>query len=308
VASFDWIPAVGVRDSARTSVITRTGVAVPAPSVYAYLDYRAFLRAWMEHRKREDPTYSYATFARAGGGSKAALANVLTGARTPRPETLDSFANAMGLLSGERNYLGLLVDLASAPDVTTRRAVLDRILATERYHQMRQAEKEPPADLERYLEFWYIPVIREMARMPGFRADPAWICRQLDPPIREAEAADALTRLLELGLLVLADDGTVTLRELRFRTPPETSRDAVMRFQREVLPDLIRNIDPDRPAGRHLLTSTILIETRQIPEAKAILNAANEQLLTLADANRPTTDAQVFQVSFQLLPMTDTLN
>lgn len=215
------------------------------PEVFAYLDYRTFLRDWLDARRRDDPAYSYATFARDGGCSKAALANVLGGARAPRAKTLDAFAQAMALTATERNYLGLLVDLAGAQDLEQRRAVMDRILSVEHYRKMRRAESETDADLFRYLKFWYIAPIREMARFPTFQPDPDWIAAHLIPPIRPSEATSALETLLDLGFLVHEEDGSLQPREIRFRTASDSSREAVLHYHREASP---RCSGPSTPA------------------------------------------------------------
>ncbi|MCA9569436.1 MAG: helix-turn-helix domain-containing protein [Myxococcales bacterium] len=105
------------------------------PSVYVFLDYRVFLRTWFDACKRARPGYTYATFAAEAGCSRSALANVMSGARTPRPRTLDAFARAMGLGPGEREQLGLLVELAASRDVRHRRALLERVLQNARAHR-----------------------------------------------------------------------------------------------------------------------------------------------------------------------------
>lgn len=278
-----------------------------APSVFAYLDYRAYLKDWFEARKRAEPAYSYAAFAKAAGCSKGTLANVIGGSRAPRPDTLDAFAAAMALRPPERTYLGLLVDLATAEDVTRRREVMETILTSERYHRLRLAESQPDEDVARYLEHWYIPVIREMAGLPGFREDPLWIAARLTPPIRPDQASQAVETLFELGFLERGQDGQVRQREIRFRTAPETMQNAAAHFHRVVIPSLLSSIDPTRGNAQHLLAGTVALDASVIPEVKARLNAALDQLLTMGDT-AVGDNRRVYQVAIQLLPVTDELS
>lgn len=278
------------------------------PSVYAYLDFRAFLKDWFDDRKRTDPDYSYAAFAEAGGCSKAALANVIGGTRTPRAESLDAFARAMTLRPPERTYLGLLVELATAEDLSTRRDVMEKILASERYQRMRLAENHSGEDASRYLEHWYIPVIREMGGLPGFHDDPAWIASRLTPPIRPEQASAALETLFELGFLARGEDGRVRQREIRFRTEPETVQGAAAHFHRVVIPTLLGTVDATRGNTQHLLAATVALDPSMLPEAKARLNAALEHLVTMADAAVEPDGRRVYQVAIQLLPVTDALS
>lgn len=277
------------------------------PSVFAYRDHRAFLSDWLEARRGEDPTYSLAVFARDGGCSKAALANVIAGARQPRPSTVLAFARAMGLTPAEHDYLRLLVALADAATLERRREVLGRILETERYAQKRLSESTPEADVDRYLSHWCIPAIREMAVLPGFRTDPGWIAERMVPPIAPELAAQALDTLLGLGFLQRTDDGALTQRELRFATEPDTTQRAVARFHREQVPAMVAALDPDRGRQQHLLTATLALDAGLLEEAKTRLNAVLGQLATLADEGSTEGPRRVYQLSVQLLPLSEPL-
>ncbi|MEZ4323255.1 MAG: TIGR02147 family protein [Myxococcota bacterium] len=276
---------------------------MPIPAVFSYLDYRAYLRDWFEARKREQPDYSYATFARDGGGSKAALANVLAGSRAPRASTLDAFARAMALAPNERNYLGLLVELSLAQNLTERREAMGRILASEQYGRMKHSESAPDADVARYLEHWYVPVIREMVGLPGFRDDPEWIAAALVPVVTRDEVVEALATLFDLGFLFRAADGTVQQREIRFSTGVEASQLAVSRYHREVPPDLMRAVDPLRGAEQHLLAITVALHPSHVAEVKARLNAVLEQVAALGDDAAGLEGKRVYQVGMQVLPV-----
>ncbi len=281
---------------------------MPAPSVYAYLDYRAFLKDWLTHAKRTHPGYSYAAFAAAGGCSKAALANVVSGARTPRPATVDAFARAMDLRPAERNYLGLLVDLDAAPDVSSRRDVMERILASDRHQQVRIADKEPDEDVMRYFEHWYLPAIRELAALPGFRADPDRIAATLRPAIRPEEAQQALDTLFDLGFLRRDAEGAIEVREVRFRTEPETFQKAAYHVHHDVIPRLLGALDTDQAQRQHLLTATLSLSEDQIAEVKARLNAVLDQLTTQADSGSGTGPRAVYQLAIQLLPLSEPID
>lgn len=274
--------------------------------MFAYLEYRPFLKAWLEARREKEPSYSYAKFADAGGCSKAALANVLSGARTPRPETIDAFARAMELSPPERNYLGLLVDLELARDASHRGTVMGRILASERFGQLRVAETRPDSELFRFLEHWYIGAILELVGLSG-SGDPQWLAGALHPPIEPAEAASALHTLLDMEFLERREDGSLHKREVRFRTEPEADLEATVRFHRDVLPGLMSQIDLDGGDQRHVLAATITLDEALIPEAKARLNLLVEQLATLADDPVVSGDRRVYQVAVQLLPLSESI-
>lgn len=278
---------------------------MPPPRVTAYLDYRTFLRDWLAYQKREHPGYSYAAFAAAGGCSKAALANVLSGARNPRSDTLDAFARAMDLSPSDRNYLGLLAELDAAPDVSRRREVLERILSSDRTEQVRLVDTEPEADLFRYLEHWYVPAIRELAALRGFRDDPTWIADTLRPPISVEQAQQGLDVLFELGFLFRDETGGVSLREVRFRSSNETWAIAADHLHRNVMTQLIEGIDTNDAQIQHLLAATFTLSPDQVIEVKQRLNGVLEQLVTLGDDRSDDAPRAVYQLGFQLLPLSE---
>lgn len=279
-----------------------------APRIHAYLDYRTFLRDWIADAKRQHPGYSYAAFAAAGGCSKAALANVLSGARHPRADTLDAFARAMGLTPHERNYLGLLAELEAAPDVARRREVLDQILATDRHQQVRITEKEPEGAAMRYFEHWYVPAIRELARLPGFRDDPDWIAATLRPPIAAEAAREALDTLFDLGFLGRDPEGRVVVEEIRVRTEPETWDHAAAHVHRHVVPHVLGRMTTDRAQEQHLIAATLTVPLDQLPEAKERLTAAVHQVARLGDDTADTGPRAVYLLGVQLLPLSEPLD
>ncbi len=276
-----------------------------APRVFSYLDYRAFLADWISWKRAQDPTYSYASFAKDGKCSKSAIANVIGGARTARPKTLDSFAKAMDLKPPERNFLGLLVDLDTARDQGVRRLILDRILSSASFGRVRVAEDGPEEAALRYLERWYIPVIRELAALPGFRPEPEWIASVLRPRISPGQAKAALDTLVDLDFVRIRPDGCAEVREVRFRTHDETMHAAAEHWHRQEVRWLLEHYDPRDADGRHLQGAVLTISSAQLPEFKARLTGLVEQLATLADDASTEGPRGVFQLAIQLLPVTE---
>ncbi|MGK0345711.1 MAG: hypothetical protein ACI855_001777 [Myxococcota bacterium] len=274
------------------------------PEVFAYLDYRAFLKTWFEASKQADATYSYARFAEDGECSKSALANVIGGARRPKPSTVDSFSRAMDLSVSERAYLGLLVDLDAAATQSDRRAVMEQILSSERYGQVRLAEKEPDADIEQFLENWWIPAIRELAALPGFVNDAEWVAAQMIPAIEPAQAQAALDTLFQLDFLTEAD-GNVRQNEIHWRTEPEATQAAAARYHRVVLPSLMSTLDTSRSDQQHLVAATLVLDESVIAEVKATLNAVIQQLVNLGEDVPRQPGTRVYQLAIQLLPVSE---
>jgi len=278
---------------------------MPLPSIFDYMDYREFLSDWFAAKKRADPTYSYARFAQESGGSKSTLANVLRGARHPRPASQDQFAHAMGMSPEERNYLGVLVELSSAQSEARRQQTLERILSNERYGQVRMAETEGDENIARYLEHWYLPAIRELASIGGFQADAEWIVGRLTPKITREQAQRALDTLFDLGLLVTDEQGVVRAREPEIRTKRQSHQTSVARFYRTAIPTLLERMDSSKWKRQHLRTATLSLPASAIPEAKRKIDALMDQLGAMQHPDSPDGTMQVYQAAVQLLPLSE---
>lgn len=277
------------------------------PQVFSYIDHRAFLRDWFTARKAADPAYSYAVFAQEAGCSKAALPNAIGTSRRPRASTLDAFATAMALSPPERNYLGLLVELDSAKSAPERVAVMQRIVETPQHGRLRDADAEPGEAIDRYLEHWWIPAIREMASHPAFQPDPAWVAARLYPPITVQQAGDALDTLVELDFLRLEEEGPARVPDLRFGSATTTQRGAIGRFHRDQVSEMLCNLDANDHPIQQLSTATLTLDAESFRTLQLQLHAVVSKAAHLADAREPDASSRVYQLAVQLLPISEQL-
>ena len=129
-----------------------------APDVFAYLDYRAFLRDHYESRKGRG--FSFRAFARkANLGSPNYLKLVMDGERNLSGPMAARFARACGLEGDAAAYFEDLVHLGQARTSTERAAAYDRLKGFRRYRSVQKLE----LDHAEYHSTWYLPAIRELA-------------------------------------------------------------------------------------------------------------------------------------------------
>ncbi len=272
------------------------------PNVFAYLDHREYLQAWLNHRKQAEPGYSYAAFAAEAGLGRSTLANVVSGARMPSPSTVDGIARGLGLDPLGRNYLGLLVELARAPSVTARRLVLDRLLSRAAFGKTEMVE-ERDETLISVAANWYYPAVMELARLSEFRADPAWISEALMPRISEEQASEALAALVEFGLVVVREDGGAEVPIMRLHSQPETVARSTVAFHSRAVPAVVHNAITTIPAAeRHMMGGVVLIPESLLPEAKQLINKTMQQLCNLGDG-QDGTKRRAHQFAFHLIPV-----
>ncbi len=269
-----------------------------APDLYAYLDYRAFLRDWFAARKASNPRFSHRVFARlAGQRSPSLLKHVVDGQRNLTSSTTEAFIRALKLTGEEAEFFTWLVRLDQADSVDERNLAWERLSATRQVQQAHRIEGEG----FRYLSHWYIPAVRELATLPGFRADPAWIAGTLRPKVTEAQARQALKTLQELGLLVVEGDRLVPADAV-VTTPREVTGLAVHNYHQGMLQRASEAISGFDPEERHLGAITLGLSPSLVPQFKDELGAFLERLCALLDGAEDPLD-RVYQVNLQFFPL-----
>jgi uncharacterized protein (TIGR02147 family) len=268
-----------------------------APSVFAYLDYREFLRAHYAFKKARG-ALSFRSFSkRAGLGSPNYLKLVMDGDRNLTASMAERFAAALGLTDEAARYFRALVSFNQARDVDARNRAYAKL---RRLRGPRDAERLEAA-LERYHSQWYLPAIRELVTSVEFREDAAWIARVLCPPIRAAQAAEALVTLLELGLLVRDKRGRLRQAEATVTTGPEVRSLHLANYHRTMIGLGQSSLERVPGPERDISALTLCVGEEGLLKIKRRLQRFRRELLELAELE--TDPTEVVQLNLQLFPL-----
>ncbi len=267
-------------------------------SVFSFLDYREFLRAFYQRRKQRRAGYSYRAFSkRVGLRSTNYLKLVIDGERNLSPEMAERFGEACGLEGGAREYFVRLVAFNQASNSVEREAHYQTLLRSKRY---RRAQRLDARHAE-YAGHWYLPAIRELAARPDFRQDARWIARTLLPRISETEAQRALDTLFELGLLVQEGNGRATQGSSLLSTGPETASVHVARYHREMMHRASESIDLVPSQERDISSITVCLSASGLARMKERIHGLRRELLELSELEAEP--KQVVQLNLQLFPL-----
>jgi uncharacterized protein (TIGR02147 family) len=267
-------------------------------SVYAYLDYRAFLRDYYLAKKAASRAFSYRSFSkRAGVSSPNYLKLVVEGKRSLSPKMAERFAAAAGLDAEAARYFVSLVGFNQAKSSAERAQFYGKLTGFQRY---RQAHKLDIAHAAYYSD-WFMPAIRELAASPHFREDPEWIADQLVPPIAPLHARRALETLIDLGLLVRDSSGKLKQADALLSTGPQTRGLHIAAFHRAMTQRALESIDLVPAAERDISSLTLGVGRNGLKALKERLQAFRRELLELSALE--TEPEQVIQLNFQLFPL-----
>ncbi|MGM0557870.1 MAG: TIGR02147 family protein [Myxococcota bacterium] len=267
------------------------------PDIFEYLDYREFLRDYYEAGKEHSSSFSYRYFARkAGISSPSFLRHVIRGERN-LGDTVANFSKAIGFDEEEAEFFGLLVDFNQAETDAEKNRAFEKVAASRRFRNARRIDR----GMFEYLSHWYYPAIREMAARPDFSEDPAWIAEELMPSISEAQAAEALEELLELGLLERNAAGEVVRGDPSLTTEHEVRSLAIANYHRQMLERAGDTIEKVPREARDLAAMTVCISRESIAELKRRVHDFREILFEYCD--RDENPEVVFQINTQLFPL-----
>ncbi len=281
----------------------------PAPE--SFDDYRAYLRAMITYLKDTRPQFSYRYFSRmAGFSSPNFLKLVAEGKRNMSTRSIVKFSRGLGLDAQEAEAFETLVLLSQAQTDEERNRHYQRLRRHARRHSSAARLEEAQY---RVYSLWYTLPIRELMLHPDFREDPEWIGQRLTPEVRPAEVRNALALLEEVGLVVRDEQGRLRSANTKISTGPRVRSLAVRNFHRSMLDLASRSLDGAPIEQRDVTALTLTLNTKQFELVRARIAQFRSELLDIIDEDqrlqtevpREPEAREVYQVGFQLFPLTD---
>ncbi|MCB9732183.1 MAG: TIGR02147 family protein [Deltaproteobacteria bacterium] len=277
--------------------------APPRPVVARYTDYREYLKAMYDHLKVARRGFSYRSFAKkAGFSSGSFLKLVIDGKRNLSPESIPKVAHGLGLDAREADVLEALVLFEQAPTDAARDRWLARLGGLVEHEP---AQRLALAHYDAYTR-WYPFIVRELAGLPGFEEDPAWIGRRLRPRVRPDAVARAVTLLERVGLLVRGDDGRLAPAERTLSTGAEVRSLAVRNFHRRMLELSAGALDQVPPAERNISSVTVALDSRGFKRVVELTAALRQEILRVESegADAEPEGREVYHMTLALIPVT----
>jgi uncharacterized protein (TIGR02147 family) len=268
-------------------------------SVYDFLDFRVYLRAYYEAAKRTKPNFSFRLFSKlAGLRSPNFLKLVINGERNLGAESVGRFAEALGLNGADAEFFADLVGFSQAQTLAEKNRAFEGIASSRRFRAARRID----GDLFAYLSHWYNPAIRELSARADFQEEPRWIAAQLLPSISPAEAAEAMKLLLSLGLLVRdPNTGRVLRGEPTLTTEHEVRSLGAAAFHRQMLERAAQSIESVPRELRDLAAMTVCVSPETVALVKQRIHKFRESLTELCDSD--TQGSTVYQLNVQWFPL-----
>lgn len=268
------------------------------PDLFAYLDYRKFLKDAFDAMKARDPKISYRSVAkRAGFTSPNFLQLVIAGKRNLQSSQLPGVVRALDLNKQEADFFGNLAGFDQAKDFEEKNFHYQKMLRSRKYAVTKAVEK---GQFE-YFDQWYHPAVRELLVHKDC-SGPAWVAERIHPRITVPQAEKSVELLQRLGLVKRDEaSGKWTQTDAIISTPAEVASLAIANYHRSVLKLASDSIEAFPSKERDLRAVTLGLPRSLFPEVKRRMEEFWRDLLALADGQKGVED--VIQINLQLFPM-----
>ncbi len=266
-----------------------------SPVIYTFLDWRAFVDAWLAVRPAVRNRRSLARDLGCAPSFVTALLHSDPGKRRSlTDEYLERFPAALGLTPDEAEFFRLLVVFDRADERSEARDRARRqIYADKRFREAHRIT------VEQYDLFsqWENVAILALAESSSFQANPRWLRDHLIPPVQLQEAERAIELLLRLGLLVRGEHGRVRPAHNLIAAVDSEGADAEalrrerqragMHMHRWML-DRAKQVLKDLPEeDRHFTAGTQLVPASRLPELKRMFTRWQAEWMDLCKQPEP---------------------
>jgi uncharacterized protein (TIGR02147 family) len=271
-----------------------------ARSVFEYDNYREFLKDSYNSLKEQDAKYSFRFFSKlAGFKSSSVLKMIMDGKRNMGSRCIDQFAQALKLSADESSFFRILVLFNQAKTVDEKQGYAQALM------HFNDFKKSHPLTESQYnfYAFWYMPVIWELAGIPGFQDDPEWVAKRILPNITTSQAKKALAELVQLGLLVPAKNGMLIKAKASLRTTDEVASSAIAQWHREMIKRAAESIDLISREKRDISSITCSMSLHTAKTIKEKIQVFRKELMDIA--TQDPSPNMVYQLNFQFFPQAE---
>lgn len=268
--------------------------------LFAYLDYRAFLKAAFEELREKNPRYTRAHFALlADLKTPYYLSHIITGHRNLAPESAAKFARAFNLSEKETAYFETLVWFNQAKTDRDREMYFDRLLRLRPKSHAQELDR----DHFEYFTKRYFVTLREMVALKGFRENYDWIAESLNPPIKPQEAEHAVDVLLKLGLLKRDARGKLKHSKKTLTYYPDLSSVEAYDYTRQMLTEAKQTLLSEAGDWVDMVSVTVPMSKSRLPEIRMALQKCKDEVIRIIGQDAARFD-EVFQLNLQYYPIT----
>jgi uncharacterized protein (TIGR02147 family) len=266
-------------------------------NIFQHTDYREYLKAYFDERKKNDPKFSHRYLCRRLGlAAPNFIMLVMQGKRNITRSLAFRISEEFRHNSRETDYFECMVGFAQAKATDEKDRYFSRIMA------LRKTTNVDKIDERRYEYYsnWYNLVVRELVTSPDFRGDYNWLAKNVRPPITPGQAKRSVALLLKLGLIRKKNSGFVHSSTMISTGPAVTSL-AVANFHKTMAEKAAEAVNTVSKEERDMTACTVYISRQGFEEIKKAIAECRKKVLAITETDEPVD--RVYQVNFYVFPV-----
>jgi uncharacterized protein (TIGR02147 family) len=260
------------------------------PSPFDFKEYRGYLAALFSWYKNQG--LSMRNIAQRMDVSPALISSIIQGRRNLTSEQLNSWSSFFGWDDREISFLEKMIHFQSGGEREEKVEAFKKIVRFKKYKERSTRELVT----WRYLEKWFVVVIREMSGLADFCPEPEWIRKRLRYPVSLEEIRQALKFLAEHKLLMSQGE------YLRLDCHGGVYKLALASFHAQMLERVADSIYKSPSDERHILGHTFRLSLKKVSRLKIIMDRALEEIAALELEDNE--GDEVYHVALTACPMT----
>lgn len=269
--------------------------AAPA-EIFAYMDFRAWLRDAYARRKKESRAFSYRYIAGKVGVDAGTFARILKGERKLDPEVAIRLAKVFGLGTREQIFFETLVLYGQARTLTEKNHFLEKLFRL-RGISMGTLEAR---QYDFYRE-WYYSALRELLRFEACDGDWKKLARRLRPAIRPLDAKRAVGLLTSLGLVAPDGQGRPRPADAVITSGEAIPSHYVANLHAAMGELALRTLRDAQPSERDFSGLTLSLSPHGFERLKYKLKEFRREVLEMARLDEG--EDCVYQLNLQVFPL-----
>lgn len=286
---------------AKAAPIPRASSSPSRVSVFQYLDAREFLEHLYSQEKLRNPAMSHRFIAKAmNARSSSFFKDVLTARIQISPSRARAFSRLFKLDAQEAEYFDNLVLYTQAETHEEKKQWLKKLV-----------KDLPPGSRTllksfqmEYFKKWYYAAVRELFALEDFGGDPERLAQALKPPIKPAEARDAIALLLKLKLIRKTAGGGYR----KVDNVVSSGYQADPAVMRGVIADNLelgrKALDAYPPKTRPFSYLTLSVSEESFLQIRDKIRSFRKELLAIATESGQAD--RLYQMNLQFFPLSET--
>lgn len=197
------------------------------PNIFAYNNFRIYLKDYQQARQASDPLFSKSEFSRTLQlpNTRSYLNDILNGKKVTST-FVERFISVLALDKDEAKYFRVLVNFNQAETPDERELYFEQLIALNK-----TPKKTLDTRLFVYYKNWYNSVIRALLDIIDFSNDYTALAKRVFPSITVSEAKESIKLLKELELISRNEKGFYKPTDKSIATPAFVRDELVKSYQ-----------------------------------------------------------------------------